>query len=85
MKIAIAFALLVAGVNSAAAQMWNEDMSNGARSNPNSQLVQPGATQSGPYMQGYQAINPSSTQRRRHGTRGNVNPYPGEIGTRSGR
>ena len=30
MKIAIAFVLVIAGVSGAAAQMWNEDMSNGA-------------------------------------------------------
>jgi hypothetical protein len=85
MKITIAFALLVAGVTGAAAQMWNEDMSNGARSNPNSQIVQPRATQSGTYGQGYQATNPNSTQRNKNGTRGNVNPYAGAIGTRDAR
>jgi hypothetical protein len=82
MKIAIAVALVVAGVTGAAAQMWNEDMSNGARSNPSSQFVQPRATQSGTYVQGYQATNPSSTQRNKNETRGNVNPYTGAIGTR---
>ena len=81
MKIALAFALVVAGVTGAAAQMWNEDMSNGARSNPNSQSVQPRATQSGTDVQGYRAANPSSTRRDKNGTRGNVNPYAGAIGT----
>jgi hypothetical protein len=85
MKTAIAFVLVVAGVTGAAAQMWNEDMSNGARSNPNSQYVQPRATQSGTYGQGYQATNPSSTRRDNYGMRGNVNPYPGAVGTRGTR
>ena len=85
MKIAIAFVLVIAGVSGAAAQMWTEDMSNGARSNPTSQYVQPRATQSGTYVQGYQAANPSSTQRDKNGTRGNVNPYTGATGTRGAR
>ena len=85
MRIAIAFALVVAGVTGAAAQMWNEDMSNGARSNPNSQNAQPRATQSGTYGQGYQVANPSSTQRDKNGPRGNVNPYTGAVGTRGAR
>jgi hypothetical protein len=81
MRIAIAFALLVAGAAGAAAQMWNEDMSNGARSNLNNQYVQPRATPSGTYGQGYQAITPGPARRDKNGTRGNVNPYAGAIGT----
>ena len=81
MRIAIAFALLVAGAAGAAAQMWNEDMSNGARSNLNNQYVQPRAPQGGTYGQGYQTINPSPARRDKSGTRGNVNPYAGATGT----
>ena len=36
MKIAIALVLVVADVTGVSAQMWTEDMSNGARSNSNS-------------------------------------------------
>ena len=69
MKMAIAFALVVAGVTGAAAQMWTEDMSNGARSNPGGQSAQPRATWNG--SQSYQ----SSTQRDNSVRRGTVNPY----------
>ena len=81
MKIAIAFALVVAGVTGAAAQMWNEDMSNGARSNPTGQYAPPRATPSGTYLQGYQPADASSTRRGKNGRRGNVNPYAGAVGT----
>jgi hypothetical protein len=74
MKMAIAFILVVAGVIGAAAQMWAEDMSNGARSNPNSQYVQPRATRNA--TPGYGTINQSTTQRDNYGRRGNMNPYP---------
>jgi hypothetical protein len=73
MKIAIAFTVAVASVSGAAAQMWSEDMSNGARSNPNSQYVQPRATRNA--TPGNGAINQSSTQRDNYGRRGNRNPY----------
>ena len=73
MKMAIAFALVVAGVSGAAAQMWTEDMSNGARSNPNIQSVQPRATWNG--SPSYGATNQGSTQRDGSARRGTVNPY----------
>jgi hypothetical protein len=73
MKMTIAFILLVAGVTAAAAQMWTEDMSNGARSNPGSQSVAPRATRSG--SQSYGTTNQSATQRDNSARRGTVNPY----------
>jgi hypothetical protein len=73
MKMAIAFTLVVAAVTSAAAQMWTEDMSNGARSNPGSQSVAPRATRNG--SQSYGASNQSATQRDNSARRGTVNPY----------
>jgi hypothetical protein len=73
MKIAIAFIVVVAGVSGAAAQMWTEDMSNGARSNPNNQYVQPRAKQNA--APGNGAINQSATPRDNDGRRGNMNPY----------
>ena len=83
MKIAIAFVLVVADVTGVSAQMWTEDMSNGARSNPNSQYVQPRATQSGTNVQGYPNFEPNSTQRDNSGTPRKVNPYIGTNGTRA--
>ena len=82
-KIAIAFVLVVADVTGVSAQMWTEDMSNGARSNPNSQYVQPRTTQSGTNVQGYPNFEPNSTQRDNSGTRRKVNPYIGTNGTRA--
>jgi hypothetical protein len=78
MKIAIAcsviaFSVLVASVSGAAAQMWTEDMSNGARSNPGSQSVQPRATWNG--SQSYGAGDQSATRRDNSARRGTVNPY----------
>jgi hypothetical protein len=73
MKMIIAFTLLVAGVTTAAAQMWTEDMSNGARTNPNIQSVQPRATRNG--SPSYGATNRSATQRDNSARRGTVNPY----------
>ena len=83
MKIAIALVLVVADVTGVAAQMWTEDMSNGARSNPNSQYVQPRATKSGTNVQGYSNFEPNSTQRDNSGTRRKMNPYIGTNGTRA--
>jgi hypothetical protein len=83
MKIAIAFVLVVADVTGVSAQMWTEDMSNGARSNPNSQYVQSRTTQSGTNVQGYPNFEPNSTQRDNSGTRRKVNPYIGTNGTRA--
>jgi hypothetical protein len=83
MKIAIAFVLVVADVTGVSAQMWTEDMSNGARSNPNSKYVQPRATQSGTNVQGYPNFEPNSTQRDNSGTRRKMNPYIGTNGTRA--
>jgi len=73
LKIAIALTAVVASVIGAAAQMWSEDMSNGARSNPNSQYVQPRATRNA--APGYGVNNQSVTQRDNYGRRGNMNPY----------
>jgi len=83
MKIAIALVLVVADVTGVSAQMWTEDMSNGARSNPNSQYVQPRATQSGTHVQRYPSFEPNSTQGDNSGTRRKVSPYIGTNGTRA--
>jgi hypothetical protein len=83
MRIAIAFVLVVTDVTGVSAQMWTEDMSNGARSNPNSQYVQPRAMQSGTNVQGYPNFEPNSTRRDNSGTRRKMNPYIGTDGTRA--
>jgi hypothetical protein len=40
-------------------------------------------TNQGTYVQPHQQTNPNSTQYDNYGTRGNVNPYTGQTGTRS--
>jgi hypothetical protein len=55
----------------------------GTGSNPNSHPVQGYTTQSGTYVPPHQQTNPNSTQTDNYGTRGNVNPYTGAVGTRN--
>lgn len=57
----------------------------GTGSNPNSHPVQGHVTSSGTYVAPTRATNPNSTQTDNYGTRGNVNPYSGAIGTRTPR
>jgi hypothetical protein len=57
----------------------------GTGSNPNSHSVQGHTISSGTYVQPYVATNPNSTQRDNYGTRPNVNPYTGAVGTRGAR
>jgi hypothetical protein len=78
MKVAIAIAVFVLGVTSAVAQ-W------GTGSNPNSHTVRPHVTSQGTYVGGHQATNPNTTQTDNYGTKGNVNPYTGAVGTRNPR
>ena len=89
MKYLISLAVVVAGVSTAAAQYGtmqpNYGAGYGTGSNPNSHYVQPYATQSGQYHSGHYQTNPNNTQLDNYGTRGNYNPYTGQIGTRSPR
>ena len=55
----------------------------GTGSNPNSHPVQGQATTGGTYVAPHQQTNPNSTQMDNYGTRGNVNPYTGAVGTRT--
>jgi hypothetical protein len=57
----------------------------GTGSNPNSHYVAPHMNQSGSYVGGHQQTNPNNTQLDNYGTRGNINPYTGAVGTRGGR
>ena len=78
-KTTIACLLIIASVTSASAQFL------GTGSNPNSHYVSPYVTSNGNYVGGHQQTNPNSTQRDNYGTRGNLNPYTGAIGTRNAR
>jgi hypothetical protein len=55
----------------------------GTGSNPNSHGVSGYTTSSGTYVPPHQQTNPNSTQMDNYGTRGNVNPYTGAVGTRT--
>jgi hypothetical protein len=57
----------------------------GTGSNPNSHPVQGYTTSTGTYVPPHQQTNPNTTQTDNYGTRGNVNPYTGAVGTRNPR
>jgi hypothetical protein len=76
MKIFVAIFATLAAVGSASAQ-W------GTGSNSQSHTIKPYTTQSGTYVGGSRATNPNSTQTDNYGTKGNVNPYTGAVGTRA--
>jgi hypothetical protein len=53
----------------------------GTGSNPSSHGVSGYTTNSGTYVAPHQQTNPNSTQMDNYGTRGNVNPSTGAVGT----
>ena len=55
----------------------------GAGSNPGSHQTRGYTTQSGAYVQPHYRTNPNNTPMDNYSTRGNVNPYTGNVGTRS--
>lgn len=57
----------------------------GTGSSSNSHSSSGYTTDRGTYVQPYRATNPNNTQYDNYGTRGNVNPYTGAVGTRSPR
>lgn len=57
----------------------------GTGSNPNSHSVQGYTRSNGTYVPPSHATNPNSTTSDNYGTRGNTNPYTGQMGTRSPR
>jgi hypothetical protein len=75
MKKLLLAAALTLTVSTAQAQTY------GTGSNPNSHGVSGYTTNSGTYVAPHQQTNPNSTQTDNYGTRGNVNPYTGAVGT----
>lgn len=75
MKQLLLAAALMLGATAAQAQYT------GTGSNPNSHGVSGYTTNSGTYVAPHQQTNPNSTQTDNYGTRGNVNPYTGAVGT----
>ena len=87
MKSLTAIALLLATVSGASAQYIQQTnpYGLGTGSNPNNHYVQPHVTQQGTYVAPHYQTNPNNTQMDNYGTRGNVNPYTGQMGTRNPR
>ena len=86
MKSLTAIALLLATVSGASAQYGSPNVMGGSMygtgSNPNSHAVQGYTNSHGTYVAPHQQTNPNNTQMDNYGTRGNVNPYTGQTGTR---
>ena len=80
MRLLLGIAILALGVSGASAQYINNGLS-GTGSNPQSHYVQPHTTQNGTTVPGHYQTNPNGTQRDNYGTRDNVNPYTGQVGT----
>ena len=91
MKHLLALLLLVASGTGVSAQYGTMQpnlggtYSYGTGSNPNSHYVQPHITNHDTYFGGHYQTNQNNTQLDNYGARGNVNPYTGQIGTRSPR
>jgi hypothetical protein len=81
MKLVLGIALLLAVTTVASARSGIRGLS-GIGSNPSSHHVSPHTTSKGTTVQGHFKTNSNATQRDNFGTRGNVNPYTGAIGTR---
>lgn len=88
-SIIVAIGLSVLAIAPAAAQLYGTPPSGsglyGSGSNPNSHYVQPHTNSNGTYTSGHYQTNPNGTQMDNYGTRGNVNPYSGDVGTRAPR
>ena len=88
MKTLTAIALLLATVSAASAQYIQTNpygTTYGTGSNPSSHYVQGYTRNNGTYVAPHMQTNPNNTQLDNYGTRGNVNPYNGQIGTRQPR
>ena len=86
MKTLTAIALLLATVSAASAQyIQTNPYAYGTGSNPNSHAVQGYTTHNGTYVAPHVQTNPNNTQLDNYNTRGNLNPYNGQIGTRQPR
>ena len=92
MKAALATVALLSGIASASAQYGTRQQHNsgfgssygsGTGSNPQSHTIQPYTNSFGTTTPPSHATNPNNTQMDNYSTRGNVNPYTGQPGTRT--
>jgi len=90
MKAIIVLAFLLATTVAASAQYTTRSYGGygtglyGSGSNPSSHYVQPHYTTQG-VVSGHRQTNPNNTQFDNYSTRGNINPYTGQVGIRSPR
>lgn len=54
----------------------------GGRSSGGVHYTAPHVTKNGTFVQGHMATNPNSTRNDNFSTRGNINPYTGQAGTK---
>lgn len=81
MKVATVFTFLCAALF--ATETWARGGGGGGGRSGGSHSVRGHVTRSGTYVQPHRATNPDSTRLNNWSTRGNVNPYTGQPGTRS--
>jgi hypothetical protein len=80
-RMLLSIGVLALGLTSADARCGSLGC-NGTGSNPNSHYVRPHVTSTGVVVRGHYQTNPNGTQYDNYGTRGNLNPHNGRIGTR---
>lgn len=84
---AFALALIVASAGGASAQMYGTQQNYGGLygtgSNQNNHHVDGYMRNNGTYVAPHNQTNPNGTQFDNYGTRGNLNPYTGQYGTRT--
>jgi hypothetical protein len=89
MRFILALTIIVGSASGAFAQYGTRSTYGsglyGTGSNPSSHYARPYTTQSGAYNSGHYQTNPNPTQLDNYGTRGNINPYTGRVGTRQPR
>jgi hypothetical protein len=87
-KWTFALALVIASATAASAQLYGTQSPNngyGTGSNSSSHQVDGYTRNNGTYVAPHQQTNPNNTQMDNYGTRPNVNPYTGQVGTRAPR
>jgi hypothetical protein len=82
-KLAFALALVLAGASGASAQYQQPYGGYGTGSNQSNHYVQGYIRNNGTYVAPHYQTNPNGTQFDNYGTRGNLNPYTGQYGTRT--
>ena len=76
------FLIVLAGLAASTPAMAQYYSPYGTGSNPSAHPVAPYETRNGTYVQPHMQTNPNNTQLDNFNTRGNVNPYNGQVGTR---